>query len=85
MRENECIVIQLPLNTSIHSSKMRTAPLLTVSQHALRRGQGCVSQHALGRGIRLTRGRCLPGGCLPGGCLPGGGGGGVCMAETPRE
>ena len=29
---------------------MLTARLLTVSQHALRRGQGCVSQHALGRG-----------------------------------
>ena len=30
----------------MHSSGMRTARLLTVSQHAL--GGGCVSQHALG-------------------------------------
>ena len=50
---------------------MRTARLLTVSQHALIRGVcipactgwGCVSQYALGKG-------CLPGGCLPRGCLP---------------
>ena len=34
----------------MHSSGMRTARLLTVSQHALGRGV-CVSQHALGRGI----------------------------------
>ena len=52
---------------------MRTARLLTVSQHAQRRGVcipactgwRCVSQHALGRG-----GIC-PGGCLPRGSLPG--------------
>ena len=58
--------------TSMHSSGMRTARLLTVSQHALCRG--CVSQHALGRGV------CVPactgqGGCVPactgqGGCIP---------------
>ena len=35
----------------MHSSRMRTACLLTVSQHALGGGGGlCVSQHALGRG-----------------------------------
>ena len=33
----------------MHSSGMRTARLLTVSKHAL--GWGCVSQHALGRGV----------------------------------
>ena len=32
----------------MHSNGMRTASLLTVSQHAL--GRVCVSQHALGRG-----------------------------------
>ena len=49
-------------STRMHSSRMRAARLLTVSQHALGGGvcipacigQGrCVSQHALGRG-------CLP-------------------------
>ena len=38
--------------TRMHSSGIRTARLLTVSQHALRRGG--VSQHALGRGV------CIP-------------------------
>ena len=70
----------------MHSSGMRTARLLTVSQYALCRGR--VSQHALGTGCLprgcLPRGVCLggvcPGGCLPRegvclprGCLPGGG------------
>ena len=81
------------LATRIHSSGMRTARLLSVSQHALGRvcvypsmywAGGCVSQHALGRGV--CPGGCLAGGvsavgvsaqgvsalgCLPGGCLPG--------------
>ena len=55
---------------------MRTARLLTVSQHSLDRGGVCVSQHALGRGCvsqhALGRGDVCPGGCLPRGCLPGG-------------
>ena len=33
----------------MHSSGMHTARLLTVSQYALCKGGGCVSQHALGR------------------------------------
>ena len=33
----------------MHSSRLHTAHLLTVSQHALG-GGGCVSQYALGRG-----------------------------------
>ena len=37
--------------TRLHSSRMRTARLLTVSQHALRRGRGSAQG-----------GRCLPGG-----------------------
>ena len=67
---------------------MHTARLLTVSQHALRRG--CVSQHALGKGclpwwVYLSRRGCtcpggvpaqgvyLPGVYLPRGCTcPGG-------------
>ena len=39
----------------MHSSRMRTARLLTVSQHAL--GRGGVSQHALGREGVCTGGR----------------------------
>ena len=34
----------------MHSSGMHTTRLLTISQYALGRG-GCVSQHALGRGV----------------------------------
>ena len=53
------------LRTRLHSSGMRIARLLTISQHALCRGvsaRGC-----------LPRG-CLPRGCLPRGvCLPRGG------------
>ena len=47
------------LATRLHSSRMRTARLLTVSQHALCRR--C-----------LPRGGCLPGGSAQVGCLPGG-------------
>ena len=59
--------------TRMHSSRMRTFRLLTVSQHA----------HALGRGV------CLPGGLPRVGCLPGGGlpreGGSAqgCVWQTP--
>ena len=78
----------------MHSSGMRTARFLTVSQHALCRGN--VSQHALGRGVSaqgegvLAQGGCLPWGCLPmggvfclgglpgRGCPPGG-----CLVEQP--
>ena len=67
---------RLSYKTSMHSSRMRTARLLTVSR-SVRGGRGC-----------LPGGRCLgvsaQGGCLPRGCLPGGrvsasGGGGVCL------
>ena len=47
---------------------MRTARLLTVSQHALT-GE-CVSQDALDRGMSAQGGAC-PGGVCPGGCMPG--------------
>ena len=55
---------ELFMETRMHSSGMRTARLLTVSQHALRRGVypsmhwagRCVSQHALGKGLCLPRG-----------------------------
>ena len=69
--------------TSMHSSGMRTARLLTVSQYALHRG--CESQHALGRGLCIPactwQGGVCPGGVcwgvssqgvFPWGCLPGG-------------
>ena len=46
---------------------MRTARLLTIFQHALRRGGVCPPG-----GCLLG---CLPKGCLPKGCLPGG----VCL------
>ena len=64
---------------------MRTARLLTVSQHALYRGRGeypnmhwaggCIPA-CTGRGMS-AQGVCLPGGCLPGGYMPGEGG--VCL------
>ena len=56
--------------TIMHSSGMRTARLLTVSQHALGRGGG-VSQHALGRGGVCSRGVSAEGGVCPGGICPG--------------
>ena len=53
--------------TRMHSSGMRTAHLLTVSQHALA-GRGVY------RGVSAQGGVCLPKGgvCLPRGCLPSG-------------
>ena len=50
------------LTTSMHSSRMRTARLMTVSKHALHRGRGCIPA--------CTSGGCLPGDVCPGGCLP---------------
>ena len=47
----------------MHSSRMRTARLLTVSQHALRRG-------CLPGGGCLPRGCVCPGGVYLEGCLP---------------
>ena len=52
----------------MHSSGMRTARLLAVSQHAL--GMGVSTQEG-SAGECLPR-RCLPRGCLPRGCLPRG-------------
>ena len=43
----------------MHSSRMCTAPLLTISQHAVHREVS-------------AQGRVCPGGCLPEGCLPRG-------------
>ena len=60
------LVNAIPL-TSMHSSRMRTACLLTISQHALCRGG--VSQHALGRGV------CIPACTGQGSVCPGG----VCL------
>ena len=45
--------------TRMHSSGMRTARLLTVSQHALGRGWSVYPSMQGDKG-------CLPGGCLPG-------------------
>ena len=60
--------------TKMHSRGMRTARLLTVSQHALCGGRGCIPA-CTGQGV------CIPactgqevsaqeGGVCPGGCLP---------------
>ena len=68
----------------MHSSRVRTAHLLTVSQHALHRG---VSQHALHRGVSqhalgiwcLPRGVSAQGGVCPGGMSEQGG---VCPGDV---
>ena len=57
------------LVTCMHSSRMRTARLLTVSQHALCRWGVYPSIHWAGG---VCPGGYLSGGYLPGGCLPGG-------------
>ena len=57
----------------MHSRGMRTAHLLTLSQHALDRGG--VSQHALGGG----GGVCPEGECLPRVCVC------VCVWQTPLD
>ena len=49
------------LQTRMHSSGMRTARLLTVSQHALHR-RGCLPRGYLSRGVSTQGGWCLPGG-----------------------
>ena len=79
----------------MHSSRMRTAHLLSVSQHALRREGGVhpsmhwaggvyPSMHYTG-GVSQHALGCLPGGvvCPEEGCLPRG----FCrgMADTPCE
>ena len=71
----------------MHSSGIRTARLLTVYQHALGRGRGCVypSMHWAGVGVTVCIPACTgqgwgisaledvcPGGCLARGCLLGG-------------
>ena len=67
----------------MHSSGMCTAHLLTISQHALHRG--CVSQHALGRGMcvsqhALDRAMCISQHALGRGvCIPACTGQGVCI------
>ena len=61
----ELLAIAMQKNgwTSTHSSRMRTARLLTVS-HSIQGGEGS----AQGGGVCL--GGCLPRrGCLPGGCV----------------
>ena len=61
--------------TRMHSSGMRTARLLSVSQHALLRGV-CASQHALGREVYPSmhwvggRGCVYPSMHCPGGVCP---------------
>ena len=54
----------------MHSSGMRTARLLTVSQHILHRG--CIPACTRQRSVSAQRGCTCPGGCLPGVYLPGG-------------
>ena len=61
--------------TRMHSSGMCTARLLTVSQHALRKGlsaQGSVCQGGVCSGGVSAPEGCLPRGCLTRGCLPRG-------------
>ena len=61
--------------TRMHSSRIRTARLLTVSQHAL--GKGGVYHSMHWAGVCLPRGGVCSGGCLPrvvsaqGGVCPG--------------
>ena len=50
------------LTTRMHSSGMRTARLLIVSQHAL--GKGVTARGCLPGGVS-AKGVCLPRGCLP--------------------
>ena len=75
------LVNAIPL-TSMHSSRMRTACLLTISQHALCTAlQGVCIPACTGQGVSAqgvsTHGGVCPGGCLPRGafcpgrCLPG--------------
>ena len=69
----------------MHSSRRRTACLLTVCQHALHRGSMYPSMHCA-EGVCITafigQGEgCLPGGCLPGGVCCGGSARGVCPGE----
>ena len=83
-REKDQRTGQKDKGARLHSSKMRTARLLAISQHALRRGLGMGGVYSWG-GV-YSQGECLllgvstPRGCLlpgevsaPGGCLlPGG-------------
>ena len=67
-------IVHRQMPTSMHSSRMRTARLLTVSRSI--RGDVCIGRRCLPRGVSVQRGSvkgCLPRGCLPGGCVcPGG-------------
>ena len=76
------------IHTSMHSSRMRTARMLTISQHALRRGVYPRMHWAGGVYPSMHwQGGCLPGevsaqgGVCQRGCLPGG----VCLRgwQTP--
>ena len=66
------------METRMHSRGMRTAGLLTISQHALGRvffpsmhwAGGCLPRGGLSEGVCL--GGVCPGGCLPRECLPRG-------------
>ena len=59
--------------TRMHSSRMRTIGSSSHVYPSMHWAEGCVSQHALGRGVSAQRG-CLPGeGVYPGVCVcPGG-------------
>ena len=59
----------------MHSSRMCTVHLLTISQHALSRGE-CLPRGCLPGCVCL--GDICPEGCLPGGCLLGG----VCLGVS---
>ena len=84
--EQVCIPVGCVLSSALATGGGGRVPACTgqesvypVPQHPLgRRGEGCVSQHALGRGCvsqhALSRGRvpqhALSRGCLPGGVCP---------------
>ena len=78
-KQDDFLKVKLLVITSMHSSGMRTAYLLTIFQHALGWGDVYPSMHWAGGGL------CLPGGCMYAqgvsawGCLPRGGG--VCPGE----
>ena len=69
----------------MHSSGMRTARLLTVSQYAPWPGRGCTSLGGTCLGVYLPGGCTCPGVYLPRGYLPGGCTcqGGTCLWGVP--
>ena len=90
-RERQTDTTSHNLKTKMHSSGMRSAHLLTVSQHALLRRVcpggmstkgGCLPGGDVCLGVS-AQGGCLPRGFCPGRCLPGGGVSQHAMRQTP--